>query len=289
MQNWVLAAVSFCCAFGQPPKEIPADLLDEFTLGGKVPRARFFVDDTNDGKGTHYKYPRSDIDYMVSQAEAQLERVGAIEDESRLHKSFWLLRAFAKNPIRDMDVVVFGSMEPWFESVCVAAGAKSVTTIEYNKLTYDHPKIKTLTVAEADAAMESGGMQFDAALSISSFDHDGLGRYGDPVDPNGDLKAMQKAMSMLKPGGLMFLTIPVGPDILVWNLHRRYGEHRLPMMLRGWEEVGRVAWNGAKLTAEANYRQSYEPVFILRRPPGVSADGSEPTPAASDEMSKEEL
>ncbi len=32
---------------------------------------------------------------------------------------------------------------------------------------------------------------FDMALSISSFDHDGLGRYGDPLDPVGDLKAMR--------------------------------------------------------------------------------------------------
>jgi hypothetical protein len=269
--------LSFSCALfalvsGQPPKQIPPEHLDEFTLGGKVPQARFFVDDTNEGKGTHYKYPRSDIDYMVSQAESQMGRISAVDDESRLHKSFWLLKALISHPIREKDVVVFGSMEPWFESVCIAAGAKTVTTIEYNKLTYDHPKITTLTVAEA----EGKSLQFDVALSISSFDHDGLGRYGDPVDPLGDIKAMQEAMAMLRPGGLMFLTIPVGPDILVWNLHRRYGEHRLPMMLRGWEEVARVAWDEGKLTAEANYRQSYEPVFVLRRPgDGTGAGGPE--------------
>jgi Caenorhabditis protein of unknown function, DUF268 len=33
---------------------------------------------------------------------------------------------------------------------------------------------------------------FDAGFSISSFEHDGLGMYGDPLDPDGDLKAMRK-------------------------------------------------------------------------------------------------
>ena len=101
---------------------------------------------------------------------------------------------------------------------------------------------KLEAVAEVEAAVASGkdALQFDVALSISSFDHDGLGRYGDPVDPKGDIKAMQEAQALLKPGGLMFLTVPVGPDILVWNLHRRYGEHRLPLLLGGWEEVERA-------------------------------------------------
>lgn len=42
-----------------------------------------------------------------------------------------------------------------------------------------------------------------------------LGRYGDPLDPDGDLKAMKLVYSMLKPGGLLFLTVPVGPDVVV--------------------------------------------------------------------------
>ena len=32
--------------------------------------------------------------------------------------------------------------------MALAAGAESVTTIEYNKLAYDHPRISTVTNAE---------------------------------------------------------------------------------------------------------------------------------------------
>ena len=61
------------------------------------------------------------------------------------------------------------------------------------------------------------------AITISSIDHDGLGRYGDPLNPHGDLRTMQWLKCLVKPGGLLFVSVPVGPDIVAWNLHRRYG------------------------------------------------------------------
>ena len=47
-----------------------------------------------------------------------------------------------------------------------------------------------------------------------SFDHDGLGRYGDPLNPNGDLVAMETVGSVLKEGGLFFLTVPIGEQLI---------------------------------------------------------------------------
>jgi hypothetical protein len=45
----------------------------------------------------------------------------------------------------------------------------------------------------------------DFAVSYSSWEHDGLGRYGDPVDPWGDVKAMQRASCYVKPGAAAVL------------------------------------------------------------------------------------
>ena len=42
---------------------------------------------------------------------------------------------------------------------------------------------------------------FDFAASFSSIEHSGLGRYGDPIDPIGDLREMLKIKCMLKKGG----------------------------------------------------------------------------------------
>ena len=79
---------------------------------------------------------------------------------------------------------------------------------------------------------------------------------------------MAAAKCTLRPGGLLFLTVPVGPDVVVWNLHRRYGRVRLPLLLRGWEVVDVVGWSWRRFDASADYRRSYEPVFVLRAPGG---------------------
>jgi hypothetical protein len=105
-------------------------------------------------------------------------------------------------------VVVFGSTHPWYESLLLAMGVAHVTVVEYNLLTYSHPHISTIT-----PSLLSPAAQFDSALSISSFDHDGLGRYGDPINPDGDLVAMDTVRNVVKEGGVLFLTVPIG---IVW-------------------------------------------------------------------------
>ena len=61
----------------------------------------------------------------------------------------------------------------------------------------------------------------------------------------------------------MIVTVPIGPDVVVFNLHRRYGEKRLPLLLDGFREVARYGWDETSLTTPANWRQTYEPVFVL--------------------------
>ena len=102
--------------------------------------------------------------------------------------------------------VVFGSTSPWYEALLLALGAGHVTTVEYNNLTYSHPDITTLLPSN----LESGQCRFDAAFSLSSFDHDGLGRYGDPINPDGDIDAMETVRTVLNEQGLLFLTVPLG-------------------------------------------------------------------------------
>ena len=118
---------------------------------------------------------------------------------------------------------------------------------------------------------------------VFSFDHDGLGRYGDPINPVGDLVAMETVKAVLKDGGLLFLTVPIGnhanwapcmetacyhtpqsgPDVLVWNLHRRYGAERLPLLLQGWEQVEVIGWEEELLHSPSPFTLQYEPVFVL--------------------------
>jgi SAM-dependent methyltransferase len=71
------------------------------------------------------------------------------------------------------------------------------------------------------------GKSFDAIVSISAIEHVGLGAYEqDPLDEDGDVRAMDNAFAWLKPGGFVYLDVPFqahGP-MLVLPSYRRYGE-----------------------------------------------------------------
>jgi SAM-dependent methyltransferase len=95
---------------------------------------------------------------------------------------------------------------------------------------------------------------FDQILNCSSIEHVGLaGRYGSPDDQDGDLRAMAKMAGLLRPGGDMVLSIPVGRDAVYSPWHRVYGEERLPQLLERWDVAEESYW--AKRDTE-----KYEPV-----------------------------
>jgi len=51
-------------------------------------------------------------------------------------------------------------------------------------------------------------------------EHIGLGRYGDPVDPNGHILAADELCRVLAPGGTLLLSTPVGEQRLCFDGHR---------------------------------------------------------------------
>lgn len=53
-------------------------------------------------------------------------------------------------------------------------------------------------------------------------EHIGLGRYGDPINPNGDLQAITELVRVLKPGGSLLVAVPVGRERVCFNAHRIY-------------------------------------------------------------------
>ena len=94
---------------------------------------------------------------------------------------------------------MFGSIRPWYglltpntqtvnlqsfdavsryESVAIALGASYVATVEYAPLQYDFNRngVRIETFKPDDALLAGLKGSFDVAISISSFEHDGLGR-----------------------------------------------------------------------------------------------------------------
>ena len=62
-----------------------------------------------------------------------------------------------------------------------------------------------------------------ASLScMHTIEHIGLGRYGDELDVDGDLKAIAELKRVLQPGGNLLFVTPVGKPRTEFNAHRIY-------------------------------------------------------------------
>ena len=57
---------------------------------------------------------------------------------------------------------------------------------------------------------------------MHTIEHIGLGRYGDAIDPDGDLKAIGELNRVLAAGGSLLFVVPVGRPRVVFNAHRIY-------------------------------------------------------------------
>ena len=80
---------------------------------------------------------------------------------------------------------------------------------------------------------------FDAVTAVSTIEHIGLGRYGDPIASDGDREAVDEIKRVLKTGGRMIITIPCGKDAVCYSregvpLHRVYSSGAIINLLAGF-------------------------------------------------------
>jgi len=81
-----------------------------------------------------------------------------------------------------------------------------------------------LTSGKADLAalpFADGSIQSLSCMHV--VEHVGLGRYGDKIDPTGDLKAIGELKRVLAPGGFLLFVVPMGRPKIQFNAHRIYG------------------------------------------------------------------
>lgn len=83
--------------------------------------------------------------------------------------------------------------------------------------------LSDLTSEKADLLALPFADRSVASLScMHTVEHVGLGRYGDPLDPDGDLKAIAELTRVLAPGGALLFVVPTGRPRVVFNAHRIY-------------------------------------------------------------------
>lgn len=235
----------------KPPKKNPISLYNGYTLNGKI-KVEYEYRDDSYTPDNPLIYTKEQIDSCIEEVKRKKTFCYGITDS-------WLYQALEKYNIQAKKVAVMGSDEIRYESICLAYGGKP-TIIEYNRIIVQDTRVKALTVEEYNRNSE----RYDVAFSISSFEHDELGRYGDTLNPAGDLEAMKKMKYILKPNGIFFLAVPVGADAVVWNVHRRYGRIRLPLLLATWEVVDSFGYNDYMLDKDYGTGAGPQPVFVLK-------------------------
>jgi hypothetical protein len=60
----------------------------------------------------------------------------------------------------------------------------------------------------------------DSVSCLHALEHFGLGRYGDPIDPEGHVRGLTNIASIVCDGGRLYLSAPVGKPHVEFNAHR---------------------------------------------------------------------
>ena len=82
--------------------------------------------------------------------------------------------------------------------------------------------ISNLSFICADAK-NLAGIEDNSVESLSSLcaiEHFGLGRYGDPIDPDACFEAFESIQRVVRPGGKIYISVPIGKEHLEFNAHR---------------------------------------------------------------------
>lgn len=222
------------------PKEIPPELLKDFTMNNRLSVRPWYFDQRYFGTNSMLPlWTKQNVDDWVS-----LARQGSLKGNYGVGDTNDLRDGLKNAPkIKNGRVMVIGSENPWVEACVLEAGAREVVTLEYGRIISQHPQVKTLVPYDFRMSYLNNTLgSFDAIVTFSSLEHSGLGRYGDALNPWGDIITIARAWCVTKPGGSLTIGIPYvysGNDYIAFNAARYYGKIRYPYIATNWQQVYR--------------------------------------------------
>jgi SAM-dependent methyltransferase len=131
------------------------------------------------------------------------------------------------NPRKHVDI---GSRIDGF--VAHVASFREVEVFDIRPIT---SKIEGVIFKQADLMnpMETLAGYCDSLSCLHALEHFGLGRYGDPIDPMGSNTGLKQMAGLLQPGGVFYISVPIGVERVEFNAHRVFDPFKLVHLASG--------------------------------------------------------
>ena len=136
-------------------------------------------------------------------------------------------KIFENNPERHLDI---GSRIDGF-----VAHVASFRKIDIMDIRPQNSVVKNMTFYQSDLTQFTEDFKAcsDSISSLHAIEHFGLGRYGDRIDLNGHVKALNNIHLMLKPKGRFYFSVPIGDQRIEFNGQRVFSLTYLISILSG--------------------------------------------------------
>ncbi len=105
----------------------------------------------------------------------------------------------------------------------------AVTPVVYTEYRANNLRLDNIISLQSDILhLPFEDQSLPAVSCLHVVEHIGLGRYGDKINPKGWHEAIQELGRVIKPGGSLFISVPVGQAVTFFNAHRVYDPVKFP-------------------------------------------------------------
>lgn len=183
------------------------------TLRLKKEKAWFYenLEELKKQKGTDDTFLLGNLYPILNEREEQ----GGVMKGAYFHQDLHVAKLiYQAKPKKHLDI---GSRTDGF--VAHVASFREIEIIDYRSI---QSNVKNITFRQADLMKLPEDLvgYCDSISSLHAIEHFGLGRYGDPVDYYGHLKAIKNITKILKKEGIFYFSVPIGLQRIEFNAHR---------------------------------------------------------------------
>lgn len=155
-----------------------------------------------------------------------LENAG-VASGAYFHQDLYVASRICKaRPQRHVDV---GSLVAGF--VAHVASFRPIEVIDIRPLRTGAANISFLCADLQDPGSTRLVGVSDSVSSLHALEHFGLGRYGDPLAVDGFEIGLRNVASLVAPGGILYVGLPLGPQRVEFNAHRVIAAATVPAIL----------------------------------------------------------